>query len=169
MKDIILKYLLLFSCVGSGLLTAQCPGAENCHDAYVFCSLDAMNGFSCNTPSTTRGTCWPSCGAGPFVYRWCWAFVSQGGNATITLSVGTCIQTGLYSGIFLTVWDNCCGKDVYCNPHYSPPNSTYTYQLVNLKPCKLYYISFDHGDDNCDFTISTSGGGPPYFKSFGFY
>ena len=92
MKDIILKYLLLFSCVGSGLLTAQCPGAENCHDAYVFCSLDAMNGFSCNTPSTTRGTCWPSCGAGP-----------------------------------LTVWEDCCAKDVYCSPSWVPQNSTKTY------------------------------------------
>lgn len=127
MKNIILIYLLLISCVESSLLSAQCPGAENCHDAYVFCSLDAMNGFSCNTPSTTKGTCWPSCGSGQPNNRTWWAFLSQGGNATITLSVGACIQNGPYAAILLTVWEDCCAKDVYCSPSWVPQNSTKTY------------------------------------------
>ncbi|MBK9717894.1 MAG: hypothetical protein IPO85_10330 [Saprospiraceae bacterium] len=69
MRDLVLIYLLLFSCVESGLILAKCPGAENCDDVYVFCSLDVMNGFSFNTPSKTRVTYWSSFSIGPFEYR----------------------------------------------------------------------------------------------------
>ncbi len=92
MRDLVLIYLLLFSCVESNLLLVQCPGVENCDDGYVFCSFGAMNGYSCNTPHTTRGTCWSSCIKRPYDYSPWWPFVSQGGNATITLNFGTCIQ-----------------------------------------------------------------------------
>jgi gliding motility-associated-like protein len=153
---------------------AQCPGSETCEDAYVFCSLDELNGFSCNTPSTTRATCLTYCiggGMGSGFYRTWWAFITQGGNATITLHVGTCIPgpiTPVFAGILVGFMGDCnCNENVLCIPHFSITNETYVYQLVNLKPCKVYYMFFDHGDDNCDFTINTSGGGPPTLSPIG--
>ena len=77
MKNIILIYLLLISCVESSLLSAQFPGAEYCHDAYVFCSLDAMNGFAFNTSVTTRSNCVRCCVSYHPYNRSCVAFLRE--------------------------------------------------------------------------------------------
>ncbi|MBK8483623.1 MAG: hypothetical protein IPL31_04560 [Saprospiraceae bacterium] len=88
--------LLLFLSFGNlkfERIVAQCipVPSETCEEANVFCSLDQMNGYTCNTPSMTNGTCRPACsGGGGGGHRTWWAFLSQGGSISITLNVGGC-------------------------------------------------------------------------------
>jgi gliding motility-associated-like protein len=121
-----------------------------------------MNGFSCNTPSLTQSTCRPGCAtSGLSLHRTWWAFISQGGNVSITLNVGNCIINNGFGGLCWGIFGDCqCTEEIKCVPWYLVTNQSETYQM-NLKPCKIYYMFLDSGDDNCDFTISTSGGGPP--------
>ncbi|MBK8483624.1 MAG: hypothetical protein IPL31_04565 [Saprospiraceae bacterium] len=61
----------------------------------------------------------------------------------------------------LGIWGDCnCSEEIMCMPLFIQPGQTKTY-AVNLVKCKIYYIAIDSDDDICDFTLSTSGGGPP--------
>ncbi len=160
-------FILYFSSFPQIRIFSQCnpaPG-ETCEDAGLFCSVAEMNGYSCSTTSQTFGTCRESCTGGVPGKNWrSWfAFISQGGNVTLTLSVGTCIKGPKDSaGVVLGVWGDCdCVEEIICKARYigfSGPE-TYVYPLGNLQACKVYYISMDHGDDICDFTLSTSSSG----------
>lgn len=164
-------FFLIFVLTEYEKILGQCnpPPAETCEEASLFCSLDEMNGYSCSTTSTTLGTCRPGCAFGGGVgYRTWWAFVSQGGNASITLSVGNCVG---WPFLILGIWGDCnCGEEILCpQATYVPSNGSMTYQ-VSLKPCKIYYLMLDGGFPHgpCDFTLSTSGGGPPNLDPLGF-
>jgi gliding motility-associated-like protein len=150
-------------------VAAQCPGADQCEDAYVFCSLNDMDGFTCdsegNTPALCYRNCVPCCPPGPG--RHWWAFVSQGGNFSITLSVGACYcnapcNTGIWYVNFGILEDCNCNKILTCNPASVYPGQSQT-QTAFLEPCKKYYLIVDNYSWGqwCDFTISTSGGGGP--------
>ncbi|MBK8449261.1 MAG: gliding motility-associated C-terminal domain-containing protein [Saprospiraceae bacterium] len=159
--------LLLFLSFGNlkfERIVAQCIPApsETCEEANVFCSLDQMNGYTCNTPGNIKSTCRTACTNGIPGNRDWLAFVTQGGNVTITMQVGTCTPINPFSnGICWGIWGDCnCGEEIICVPWFVPPGQSETYQ-INLKPCKTYYMTFDHDDEICDFTLSTSGGGPP--------
>jgi hypothetical protein len=158
-KVLLIKCMLGF-CIN--YTTAQCPGAEICEDSYVFCSLDQLNGFSCSTPSQTKDNCRSGCAGNSGVSnRTWWALISNGGNVSITLNVGNCTMNNVFTGLSWGIWGDCnCNEEIKCIPYWVQPFNSSTYDL-NLKPCKIYYISIDSGDDNCDFTITTSGGAPP--------
>ncbi|MFZ1296626.1 MAG: hypothetical protein WAT16_01170, partial [Saprospiraceae bacterium] len=76
--------------------------AEECELANVLCSLDEVNGYACNNPSTIASPCQPLCSQGGVGHNtsW-WAFVSQGGNVTITLTIGGCTSS---QGIQYGIW-----------------------------------------------------------------
>lgn len=96
MKDIILKYLLLFSCLDSSILSAQSPGANDCGDSYSFCSLEEMNGFTCSSKADIRG-CRPLCtfSPGPVAGgRHWWSFIRLEGHKRI-------YSTKLVPGIYI--------------------------------------------------------------------
>jgi gliding motility-associated-like protein len=144
---------------------SQCTPApaETCDETTVFCSLDELNGYTCNNPSTTENFLRPGCGAGGSSIRTWWAFVSNGGSTTFTFTVGACNScVGCNFGLVFGIWGDCqCVEEIACTPGCIPTNQSITYQ-VNLKPCKTYYISVDACCYCiCDFTISTSGGGSP--------
>ncbi|MEP7198064.1 MAG: hypothetical protein ABI851_16215, partial [Saprospiraceae bacterium] len=175
MQNLLLRIFLLVYLFSDILnvfdISAQCPGAATCSEAYTFCSLDELNGFSCSTFGMGDMDCRPGCASGGSQYKrdW-WAFVSQGGNVSITLQVGPCNPLA-WQFLVMGIWGGCnCTDEVFCQSGlYIPSGGSYTYQ-VNLKPCKVYYLMLDGGWPiyPCDFTITTSGGGPPKLDPLGF-
>ncbi|MEO6691669.1 MAG: hypothetical protein ABIO44_04950, partial [Saprospiraceae bacterium] len=155
----VIVFSLLLISIKTENIFAQCPGGETCEEAYLFCSLEEMNGFSCTLTSTTPTSCRQGCvGFGSGGSREWWAFVCQGGNVTITLNVGYCNVTN--SGMQLSVWGGCnCQNEILCIPLFIFKNMSYVYQLNNLEACKIYYLALEHADNDCEFTINTSGGG----------
>jgi hypothetical protein len=160
--------LFLFAFTPFIKIAAQCspPMGEICEESSVLCSLDQLNGYSCSNSSSILG-CNPLCSQGGVASNtgW-WGFVTQGGNATVTLTIGTCLfNQGLQFGI----WGDCvCGEEIACKSvPCEPPGSIYT-MVGNFQPCKLYYLWVDGcSGDICDFTITTSGGGTPSLSPLG--
>lgn len=168
MKTYITLLILIF-CFQTKVLS-QCspPMSETCEDANVFCSLDQLNGYACNNPSTMPTHCAPMCSQGGVGHNtsW-WGFVTQGGNVTITLTIGGCtVSQGLQYGI----WGDCnCGEEIACKSMPCVPPGSVEVINVNLTPCKTYYLWVDGcSGDICDFTLSTNGGGPTTLNPLGF-
>lgn len=144
---------------------AQCApmSAESCVESNVFCSLDELNGYVCNNNSLKYGHCAPICSQGGVGHNmsW-WGFLTEGGNVTLTLTIGGCsFDQGLQFGI----WGDCsCSEEIVCRSiPCVPPNSVQVIN-ANLEACKTYYLWIDGCSGAvCDFTINTSGGGlgPP--------
>lgn len=164
--------LLIVSCAATaGIgLWAQCtpPMAETCEDASVLCSLDEVNGYACNNPSNVPSDCQPLCSQGGVGHNtsW-WGFVTQGGTVTVTLNIGGCTSS---QGLQFGIWGDCdCGQEIACRSiPCVPPNSVQTV-TANLSACKTYYLWVDGcSGDICDFTLNTSGGGPPNLNPLGF-
>lgn len=90
-----------------------------------------MNGYTCNTPGNIKSTCRTACTNGIPGNRDWLAFVTQGGNVTITMQVGTCTPINPFSnGICWGIWGDCnCGEEIICVPWFVP--------LVNLKHTRL--------------------------------
>jgi uncharacterized repeat protein (TIGR01451 family) len=148
---------------------AQCspPSADNCKDANVLCSLDELNGYSCSNPVYSNPTgCTPLCPGGGASHNtaW-WAFVTEGGNVTITFNIGNCSITG--GGIQYGIWGDCdCKESIACNNDVHGPG-TYTIN-ANFIACKTYYLFVDGFlGDVCDFTIRTNGGSSPQLRPLG--
>lgn len=142
---------------------AQCtpPMSEFCEESNILCSLDELNGYTCNNPSTIPSPCGPLCSQGGVGHNtsW-WGFVTNGGNITITMDIGGCPSS---QGLQFGIWGDCiCKEEISCRSiPCIPPNSSATVN-VNLTACKTYYLWVDGcSGDVCDFTLHTSGGGPP--------
>lgn len=153
--------LLLLNFSSNGFAQCTPPMAEECEFSSVLCSLDELNGYACNNPSTVASPCNPLCSQGGVGHNtsW-WGFVTNGGTVSITMEIGGCTtQQGLQFGI----WGDCvCREEIVCRSiPCIPPNSNATVN-VNLIACKTYYLWVDGcSGDICDFTLHTSGGGPP--------
>ncbi len=144
-------------------LLAQCspPMAESCEEAQIICSIDELNGYTCNNPSTIPSPCSPLCSQGGVGHNTSWlAFVSDGGTRDFTITIGGCSSN---QGVQFGIWGDCnCGEEVICRSiPCIPPNSVINF-AVSLQACKVYYLFMDGcSGDICDFTINTSGGGRP--------
>ncbi|MBK8955907.1 MAG: T9SS type A sorting domain-containing protein [Saprospiraceae bacterium] len=142
---------------------AQCipPMSEICDTAHVLCSLDQLNGYTCANSSTTPNPCSPLCSQGGVGHNtsW-WAFVTQGGNITLSLSIGGCVTS---QGLQFGIWEDCsCGTEILCRSIPCVPPGAEERFTVNLQACKMYYLWVDGcSGDVCDFTLSTQGGGIP--------
>ena len=97
LKFITLFYLLflLFTPVKN---TGQCtpPSADVCEKAIAFCSLDELNGYSCQNTNYSNPTgCTPLCpsGGGAHNTGW-WAFICDGGPVSITMTFSNCSVNG---------------------------------------------------------------------------
>ncbi|MBK8448776.1 MAG: hypothetical protein IPL42_01620 [Saprospiraceae bacterium] len=167
LKNLVFTALLLV--IKLHFLQTQCspPMSEECNQVNVLCSLDELNGYACNNTSTVPSHCGPLCSQGGIGENtsW-WGFVTEGGNVTMTLTIGSC-NTG--QGLQFGIWGDClCEEEIVCrsNP-CSIPNSVNTVS-ANLQPCKTYYFWIDGcNGDFCDFTISTSGGAAPTLSPLG--
>lgn len=143
---------------------AQCPGAFECMQAEVLCSIDALNGFTCNNP-TTPNTQFPfptlCFGAGvPHNLNW-WGFIGSGGPLTLTFNFNpaSCeLGQGIQAGVFQA---SCDGSQVWdCNASCN----TSTFSLTGVtQRCEVYYVWVDGcNGDVCTYTMSVNGnGGPP--------
>ncbi len=144
-------------------LNSQCtpPMAELCEVANVLCSLDELNGYACQNNSTIPSPCLPLCSQGGVGHNtgW-WAFVSQGGTVTITLTIGSCV---ILQGLEFGLWGDCnCSEEVACRSIPCIPPGSVEVISAHLKACKTYYLWVDGcSGDICDFTLNTSGGAPP--------
>ncbi|MBK9716710.1 MAG: T9SS type A sorting domain-containing protein [Saprospiraceae bacterium] len=163
MKTVILFFALIFSI--NHFLVSQCtPASEtSCEDAKVLCSLTELNGFTCRLSSASNTTgCMPICpsGGSPENIEW-WAFTSEGGNVTISLTISNCTNTTGAIGMEFGLSGNCnCSESVACNRLCNGPG-TYTISAT-LTACKTYYLFIDGcNGDLCDYTIQTSGGNAP--------
>jgi hypothetical protein len=163
MKTVILFFALIFSI--NHFLVSQCtPASEtSCEDAKVLCSLTELNGFTCRLSSASNTTgCMPICpsGGSPENIEW-WAFTSEGGNVTISLTISNCTNTIGAIGMEFGLSGNCnCSESVACNRLCNGPG-TYTISAT-LTACKTYYLFIDGcNGDLCDYTIQTSGGNAP--------
>lgn len=167
-----MKYGIFIIClyfIPTYTLKSQCspPMAETCDEAFAICSLSELNGYSCNNPSSVPSSCSPLCSNGGVGHNtsW-WAFVCNGGEVSITLTIGSCTNG---QGLQFGIWGDCtCGEDIVCSSiPCVPPGSV---QVINahLKACKTYYLWVDGcSGDVCDFTINTPPGGPPVLPELG--
>lgn len=165
----IVLFLLSFF-INSSQLMAQCTPtmSQVCDSVQVLCSLDELNGYTCNNSSLVPGQCTPLCSQGGLVDNtsW-WGFVSQGGSVEIYITIGGCAYN---YGVQYGIWGDCiCGEEILCRSiPYTPPGSVSKF-TVNLVPCKIYYLWLDGGmGDMCDFTLNTMGGSPPSLVPLGF-
>ncbi len=141
-----------------------CPGSSDCGSSPATCLID-LDGFSCNNLGGGGKLCNPWCSTLAWngnAQTW-WAFIAPGGDVTITLSTGTCIDAdgdGDQDGLMWGIWADCtCGKEVYCcgpKQHPDQKNKTWTYKGT-LEPCKKYYLWMTSVEnDICDFTINVT-------------
>jgi gliding motility-associated-like protein len=150
-------------------IISQCipPSSDKCEDANIICSLDELNGYTCQNPNYSNPTgCSPLCPAGGGAHNtgW-WAFVCDGGPVTLSLTFTNCSVNG--TGVQMGVWGDCnCIESIVCNPACNGPGK---YTLAgNLTACKTYYLFVDGcSGDICDFTIETSGGSTPIITPIG--
>jgi hypothetical protein len=169
MKIVIILFTLILTV--NHRLSSQCtpPSHTNCEDAPVLCSLTELNGFSCTLSSVSNTTgCMPICPSGgtPENIEW-WAFTSDGGNVTISLTISNCTNTTGATGMEFGLSGNCnCSESVACNKLCNGPG---TYSIsATLIPCKTYYLFVDGCDgDVCDYTIHTTGGNAPNLSPLG--
>jgi hypothetical protein len=169
MKIVIILFTLILTV--NHRLSSQCtpPSHNNCEDAPVLCSLTELNGFSCTLSSVSNTTgCMPICPSGgtPENIEW-WAFTSDGGNVTISLTISNCTNTTGAIGMEFGLSGNCnCSESVACNKLCNGPG---TYSIsATLIPCKTYYLFVDGCDgDVCDYTIHTTGGNAPNLSPLG--
>ncbi|MEO6189848.1 MAG: T9SS type A sorting domain-containing protein [Saprospiraceae bacterium] len=159
----ILILCIYFSIIISSKANTPCtpPSADNCEDANVLCSLDEVNGYTCSNPDYSNPTgCTPLCPNGGVTHltSW-WAFVTNGGNICITITFSNCSVNG--TGVQLGVWGDCdCVESIFCDPSCTGPGTKMA--CGTLEPCKTYYLFVDGcNGDVCNFTLTTSGGGPP--------
>lgn len=151
-------------------LYGQCspPQSENCDEANVLCSLAELNGYECNNPSTVPSPCSPLCSQGGVGHNtsW-WAFVTNGGKITLTLTNGGCTSS---QGMQYGIWGDCnCGEEIACRSIPCIPPNSVSAITIDLKPCKTYYLWVDGcSGDICDFTINTSIDTSPVLKPLSF-
>ena len=152
-------YLLFFTLIFINSTTAQCPGAITCESSGVLCSLESLNGFTCNTTPVPNAS-FPMAnlcfGSGtPTNLQW-WAFVGQGGPVFITFNfdIGNCsLGEGIAAGVFE---GSCDGNAIWdCNADCNSSNFSLSGTTV---ACEAYYIWVDGCNrDICTFTMSVSG------------
>lgn len=151
--------------------------SPNCEDAPLFCSLDELNGFWCNTLNGNGSLpCADNCSTGnqtSEIISWV-SFISQGGVQSFTVTIGNCaFASNLpYPTVRWGIWGDClCGDQTFCSKPcmvstWPPTNVSQTFK-VNLKPCKRYYLWITgcdgqyNNDGACNYTINTSPGGRP--------
>jgi len=165
MRALIIASISILSIFGHrGNIEAQCPAAFDCWASDVLCSINALNGFTCNNPITPNaGFPLPSLcfGAGiPHNLGW-WAFIANGEVLSLTFNFdisgcesGQGIQAGVFQG-------SCDGSSVWdCNDACN--RSTFTLYGAT-RPCEIYYVWVDGcNGDVCTYTMSVNGvGGPP--------
>ncbi|MGB3197392.1 MAG: hypothetical protein WBB17_06650, partial [Saprospiraceae bacterium] len=160
-------FLITFSIQG---YTQSCTpaSADNCADANVLCSLDEVNGYTCQNVDYSNPTAClgagTSCPNGvPHNSSW-WAFVTNGGFVSITVTFSNCVNS---QGVQIGVVGACdCSGQVSCNSNCSAGGSSITIS-GNLAPCKTYYLWVDGcNGDVCTFSLSTSGGASPKLANF---
>ena len=160
-----LSFIILLISINFQKVATQCNPVlrESCDDASsnVLCGLTMLNGYACSNYSTVPSECSPICSQGGTSNNtsW-WGFATDGGNVTITLSVGGCSNS---LGLEFGVWGNCqCGEEIVCQSNPCTLPGTTKSVSFNTTPCKPYYLWIDGcNGDVCDFTINTIGGGPP--------
>ncbi|MEP7196827.1 MAG: T9SS type A sorting domain-containing protein [Saprospiraceae bacterium] len=166
-----MKLLLLFLVsLSISKLSAKCTpaSADKCQDANVLCSLNEINGYSCQNADYSNPTgCTPLCpngGGGPHLTSW-WAFVTKGGNVCITVTFSNCTVNNM--GVQFGIWGDCdCSESIFCDPSCTGPGTKQACGV--LEACKTYYL-FVEGclGDVCHFTLTTSGGGAPELPPLG--
>jgi len=161
----------IFAIVESFKGASQCTPiyANRCTSTTVLCSLESLNGFACSKLGTEPSQCSPLCSTGSIGDNtaW-WAFLGDSGEATIKLIVGNCSKG---QGLEWGIWGSCsCTDEVLC--HANPciaPNHIDSAQILNLEPCKVYYLWIDGcSADVCDFTLQISGGHGPSMEPLGY-
>ncbi len=162
-KNLFFASLLFSDMVANVQLSAQCnpPSALSCNAVQLLCSLDELNGLACSNAGAQPSTCSPICAQGGAAENTCWwGFAGNGASVTITINVGTCTNS---QGLEFGVLRNCkCTSPVACKSvPCVPPGGSESITAI-LDPCVQYFLWVDGcNGDVCDFTIQTTGGGPP--------
>lgn len=150
--------ILFVNLIFLNFVQSQCtpPSADNCEDANVICSLNELDGYTCqNTDYSNPTGCSPLCpsGGGAHNTGW-WAFVTNGGNVCLTLTFSNCTVNG--TGVQFGIWGDCdCSESIHCDPSCTGPGSKIV--CGNLTACKTYYLFVDGcTGDVCDITINTA-------------
>jgi hypothetical protein len=164
MKKIVIIVLMIIY-FNVDRINSQCvPAAsDDCESAAVLCSLDELNGYTCSTrPDFNPTACLPCNGQGTANNSSWWAFVSEGGNIVINVNYGGCTNPygAAPSGMQMGLVGGCdCSHPVSCHTNCNGSSGSFTITGF-LVPCKTYFfwVNGCNGDE-CNFTISTSGGG----------
>ncbi|MFZ1255382.1 MAG: hypothetical protein WAR77_03475 [Saprospiraceae bacterium] len=170
-----IKYLqntlqLIFLFLASQALMAQCspPMSQTCSNANILCSLDEIDGLTCSSSSTIPSSCSPICSQGGQSENtsW-WGFLGNGGNASVTITVGTCSNS---QGLEFGILGYCkCAHQVVCRSNPCIPPGAVETVNATLYQCTEYYLWVDGcNGDICDFTINTTGGAAPTLDPIGY-
>ena len=132
------------------LMAQDCsyPGAYNCEDAEILCSLGDLNGTYCYTPSEGDNATGPAptlCnGTGTAGNTIWWAFYGNGENMYINLIPDICEQNGMScTGIRAGVIEGCSGGNVIdCTSNCADQNSELELS-GHLEAGKVYYLWVD--------------------------
>lgn len=115
--------------------------AEECELANVLCSLDEVNGYACNNPSTVASPCQPLCSQGVWVTIPVGGLLCLRGKCDHHINHRELYKLTRYS--IRNLGDCNCGQEVVCRSiPCIPPNSTST-ATATLIPCKTYYLWVD--------------------------
>lgn len=139
-------------------LEGQCPGAFDCMQAEVLCSIGALNGFTCNNPTTTN-TQFPFAnlchGTGVPTNLNYWGFIGSGGPLSLSFSFDPA-SCEFHKGIQAGVFEGLCGGVVWdCNADCTSSN----FSLTGITTaCQVYYLWVDGCEhDVCLYTMSAVG------------
>ncbi|HRI01521.1 MAG TPA: T9SS type A sorting domain-containing protein [Saprospiraceae bacterium] len=142
-------------------LYGQClPGpGDACGVNRPFCSINALDGYSCTTNPDFGGSCKPNCPGGGVHSgsRW-WSFYGGPGQSCITITPSNCTKN---NGVVMGILEGCdCNSSPACN---SSCMGVGVFTLcANLTPYKIYNLFITGCDrDVCDFTLSVSASDPP--------
>ena len=141
--------------------------ADRCEDSNVLCSLDEVNGYTCQNVDYSNPTACVGGGTDcpngvPNNSSW-WAFVTEGGIASISLTISNC---SIGFGVQIGIVGACdCSEQVACN---SSCSSGGTIGISGfLLPCKTYYLWIDGcNQDVCSFSLSANSGKAPKLSDF---
>ncbi len=146
---------------------AQCsiPWRNICIDNVNICALADINGISCSSLTYSNVPACPTiCGA-PVNNIMYLAFLSQGGQVTVEMTVSNCSVNN--TGLEMAISSNCGCSPIICQTSCNGPG---VYSMTaNLPACKYLFLMIDGcGGDICDFELNCTGPGAmrPELTSF---
>lgn len=125
-----------------------------CEDAYVFCSLEVMDGFICrNPPPPNEVGPEPICDFGGIPQNTHWLlFVAESDSTAISITPSRCTSVGGMIGLQAVIYTDCSFEEVViCSEGCFSDSTVLSFPT---EPCKSYLLMIDGcGGSECDYEL----------------